>query len=167
MILSQRQYIRADRQLTKLYTIRRYNFPADKVLRKFGIVDLEGSISELETKIECFNKYSSGLTPIDLNALGNIAELLIMARLYLGMTQDELARGVGVTRQQISRLERTKYQTSSLKFIIRVKAFLEPKIEKRKIEQAPYEEPRRLRAPVIDVREIDKNRINQFPGRNW
>lgn len=145
MLFSHRQYIRAQRQLARLHTIRRYNYTAEMVLAKYGVKALEESIQALEADIQRYHHWLNGITPINLSVLDNVAEQLIMARIYCGMTQEQLAEHVGTNRQQINRLERTLYQTASLKFIMSIKEILKARVAEIKEHTGPYEERRRQR----------------------
>lgn len=62
--------------------------------------------------------------------MDNVAEQLVMARLYCGLTQEQLAEKTGTTRQQINRLEQTLYLTASWKFLMSRKVVLELEVAK-------------------------------------
>lgn len=57
-----------------------------------------------------------------------IGNLLINARIELGMTQNQLATRVGVSSQQIQRYERTKYKSIALCRLCQVAKVLEVKL---------------------------------------
>lgn len=145
MIFSHRQYVRAQRLLNRLYTVQLYKVPPEKVFARYGIKNVEESIRTTESEIERYSKWLDGITPIDFSIMDNVAEQLVMARLYCGLTQEQLAEKVGTTRQQINRLERTLYITASWKFLMSLKAVLEIEVAKIHEVMAPHEELRRQR----------------------
>jgi transcriptional regulator with XRE-family HTH domain len=101
----------ADRLGAYREELRAQGFSADEVERAVGLaVDLLGDLNE---EIRLYERIKSG----DLSgfrALRDVGPLLIAARLARGLSQRDLAERLGVHESQVSRDEKTEYQSVSL-----------------------------------------------------
>ena len=74
-----------------------------------------GMIRQLEDELCEYDKLKSGeLTLPSLERLDQIAPFLTKMRIARGVSQTELARRLGVSKQVISRYEETEYQTVAI-----------------------------------------------------
>lgn len=75
----------------------------------------EGMIRQLEDELHEYDRLKSGdlLLP-DVNRLDQIAPFIAKIRIAKGVSQTELARRLGVSKQVISRYEESDYQTVGL-----------------------------------------------------
>ena len=72
----------------------------------------EGMIRQLEDEIREYDELNSGaLTLPNLERLDQMAPFVTKMRIAKGVSQTELARRLGVSKQVISRYEETEYQT--------------------------------------------------------
>lgn len=75
----------------------------------------EGMIRQLEDDMREYDELKSGaLTLPDVERLDQIAPFVAKIRIARGVSQTELARRLGVSKQVISRYEETEYQTVSI-----------------------------------------------------
>jgi HTH-type transcriptional regulator / antitoxin HigA len=75
----------------------------------------EGMIRQLEDELSEYDKLKSGkLTLPKIDRLDQIAPFIAKIRIAKGVSQTELARRLGVTKQVISRYEETEYQTVAI-----------------------------------------------------
>jgi ribosome-binding protein aMBF1 (putative translation factor) len=75
----------------------------------------EGMIRQLEGDMREYDELTSGaLTLPDVERLDQIAPFVAKIRIARGISQTELARRLGVSKQVISRYEETEYQTVSI-----------------------------------------------------
>lgn len=70
--------------------------------------DLRGELTEYE------RLRSGGVSSFEASSLGELATLLVKARIARGWTQHRLAETLGVAEQQIQRYESTGYRSASL-----------------------------------------------------
>ena len=72
----------------------------------------EGMIRQLEDEVRQYDQMKSGdLTLPHLERLDQIAPSIVKIRIAKGLSQTELARRLGVSKQVISRYEESDYQT--------------------------------------------------------
>ena len=72
----------------------------------------EGMIRQLEDELSEYEKLKSGkLTLPKIDRLDQVAPFIAKIRIAKGVSQTELARRLGVSKQVISRYEETEYQT--------------------------------------------------------
>lgn len=76
---------------------------------------------QLQEEVECYQRIRRGDMP-ELANLAGLGQLLIAARIYLGLSQRELARRLGVDEYRVTRDERNAYHGISLE---RAQAILE------------------------------------------
>jgi len=75
----------------------------------------EGMIRQLEQELHEYDTLRSGkLTLPNVERLDQIAPFIASIRIARGVSQTELARRLGVTKQVISRYEETEYQTVAI-----------------------------------------------------
>ena len=75
----------------------------------------EGMIRQLEDDMREYDELMSGaLTLPNVERLDQIAPFVAKIRIARGVSQTELARRLGVSKQVISRYEETEYQTVSI-----------------------------------------------------
>jgi HTH-type transcriptional regulator/antitoxin HigA len=72
----------------------------------------EGMIRQLEDELREYNDLKSGELPLPhIERLDEIAPFIAKIRIAKGVSQTELARRLGVSKQVISRYEESDYQT--------------------------------------------------------
>jgi len=75
----------------------------------------EGMIRQLEDELHEYDELKSGeLTLPNVERLDQIAPFVAKMRIAKGLSQTELARRLGVSKQVISRYEETEYQTVAI-----------------------------------------------------
>jgi HTH-type transcriptional regulator/antitoxin HigA len=75
----------------------------------------EGMIRQLEDDMREYDELKSGaLTLPNVDRLDQVAPFVAKIRIARGVSQTELARRLGVSKQVISRYEETEYQTVSI-----------------------------------------------------
>jgi HTH-type transcriptional regulator / antitoxin HigA len=75
----------------------------------------EGMIRQLEDEMHEYDRLKSGqLTLPHVERLDQIAPFIAKIRIAKGVSQTELARRLGVSKQVISRYEETEYQTVAI-----------------------------------------------------
>ena len=75
----------------------------------------EGMIRQLEDELREYDEIKSGeLALPDVERLDQIAPFIAKMRIAKGVSQTELARRLGVSKQVISRYEETEYQTVAM-----------------------------------------------------
>jgi HTH-type transcriptional regulator/antitoxin HigA len=75
----------------------------------------EGMIRQLEDELREYDQLKSGeLTLPNVERLDQIAPFVAKMRIAKGVSQTELARRLGVSKQVISRYEETEYQTVAI-----------------------------------------------------
>ena len=72
----------------------------------------EGMIRQLESEMREYNQLKSGEIALPhVERLDQIAPFIVKTRIAKGVSQTELARRLGVSKQVISRYEESEYQT--------------------------------------------------------
>lgn len=75
----------------------------------------EGMIRQLEDELREYDELKSGgLTLPNVDRLDQIAPFIAKLRIAKGVSQTELARRLGVSKQVVSRYEETEYQTVAI-----------------------------------------------------
>jgi DNA-binding Xre family transcriptional regulator len=75
----------------------------------------EGMIRQLEDELREYDALKSGeLTLLNAKRLDQIAPLIARMRIAKGISQTELAKRLGVSKQVVSRYEEAEYQTVAL-----------------------------------------------------
>ena len=78
-------------------------------------------MEELREQVEAYERLSTGRSKeVVLEAVADLPKALIRARIAAGMTQEALARRLGVKPQQVQRYEATDYGSASFARILRV-----------------------------------------------
>ena len=78
-------------------------------------------MKELREQVEAYERLSAGRSrEVVLEAVEDLPNALIRARIAAGMTQEGLARRLGVKPQQVQRYEATGYESASFARILRV-----------------------------------------------
>ena len=75
----------------------------------------EGMIRQLEEELREYDDLKSGeLTLPNVERLDQIAPFIVKVRIAKGISQTELAKRLGVSKQVVSRYEETEYQTVAI-----------------------------------------------------
>ena len=75
----------------------------------------EGMIRQLEDELREYDELKSGDLPLpNVERLDQIAPFVAKMRIAKGVSQTELARRLGVSKQVVSRYEETEYQTVAI-----------------------------------------------------
>ena len=90
-------------------------------LRQAQVEAVRGQLEELRAQIADYESLRSGQqSALQLRSFANLPELLIRARIALGLSQRELAERLGLKEQQVQRYEATGYAGASLTRLIQV-----------------------------------------------
>jgi len=108
-----------DRTLAQIEGFRRALAKAEqeKPGKRSGAIrgSYEGMIRQLEDELREYDQVKSGeLTLPDVERLDQIAPFIAKVRIAKGVSQTELARRLGVSKQVISRYEESDYQTVAI-----------------------------------------------------
>ena len=81
----------------------------------------QSQMEELKQQVEAYERLNLGRSKIVvLEAVEDLPKALIRARIAAGMTQESLARRLGVKPQQVQRYEATDYESASFARILKV-----------------------------------------------
>ena len=95
-----------------LHKLEEYKGESDPILIQMKKDSLKSFIVEFEQEIKEYEDLKSGeICYVNLNSINNLHEVLIKTRLAYKMSQEELAKKVGTTQQQIQRWESGNYGT--------------------------------------------------------
>src|SRR5258708_4093690 len=119
MIKSDAQLSRTEAQLNAFRQtateLRRTRSNRPKEVMDAVIASHEGMIGKLEAEVQLYQDLNRGLLRLPrLLGLKDFGAQLVRFRIALGLTQEELAEMVGVTRQTINKHEEQGYQAAPL-----------------------------------------------------
>jgi ribosome-binding protein aMBF1 (putative translation factor) len=78
-------------------------------------------MEELQEQVEAYERLQAGKSKeVILDCVEDLPKALIRARIAAGMTQEGLARRLGVKPQQVQRYEATEYESASFARILKV-----------------------------------------------
>ena len=78
-------------------------------------------MEELREQVEAYERLNAGRSKeVVLEGVEDLPKALIRARIAAGMTQEGLARRLGVKPQQVQRYEATEYESASFARILKV-----------------------------------------------
>jgi ribosome-binding protein aMBF1 (putative translation factor) len=81
----------------------------------------QSQMEELRQQVEAYERLQAGKSKgVVLEAVEDLPKALIRARIAAGMTQEGLARRLGVKPQQVQRYEATDYESASFARILKV-----------------------------------------------
>jgi ribosome-binding protein aMBF1 (putative translation factor) len=81
----------------------------------------QSQMKELREQVEAYEQLNLGQSKeVVLEAVEDLPKALIRARIAAGMTQEGLARRLGVKPQQVQRYEATEYESASFARIVKV-----------------------------------------------
>jgi ribosome-binding protein aMBF1 (putative translation factor) len=81
----------------------------------------QSQTEELQEQVEAYERLHVGKSKeVILDAVEDLPKALIRARIASGMTQEGLARRLGVKPQQVQRYEATEYESASFARILKV-----------------------------------------------
>ncbi len=128
MILSDKQLTISSRELASLRETLEQLETAPSSEGRAGerrLNDVKSRIVKLKKDIRAYRSLRRGaVTGAKCASLGDLANLLIEARIMSHMTQSQLARTVGVQPQQIQRYEATGYAGAGLRKVIEISGAL-------------------------------------------
>ncbi len=126
MIKNERQYRITKAQVEKFANAiaalkARSDVPVRPALRKLELDGLKSQLQDLKAELQEYEALRSGRrTSIALDSIEELPKTLIKARIAAGLSQEELARKLGLKPQQIQRYEATNYQSASMERINQV-----------------------------------------------
>lgn len=126
MIKNERQYRITRTQAARfrraiVNTRSRHDPGVHPVLRTAQIAALRSQLQDLKAELREYEALRSGRRTISmLPLLAKLPHSLIRARIARGLTQEELARKLGVKAQQVQRYEATDYRSASLQRLAKV-----------------------------------------------
>jgi ribosome-binding protein aMBF1 (putative translation factor) len=78
-------------------------------------------VEELQEQVAAYERLNAGRSKeVVLEAVEDLPKALIRARIAAGLTQEGLARRLGVKPQQVQRYEATEYESASFARIVKV-----------------------------------------------
>jgi len=81
----------------------------------------QSQVEELREQVEAYDRLNTGESKeVVLEGVEDLPKALIRARIAAGMTQEGLARRLGVKPQQVQRYEATEYESASFARILKV-----------------------------------------------
>ena len=81
----------------------------------------QSQMDELQEQVQAYERLHFGNSKeVALEAVEDLPKALIRARIAAGMTQEGLARRLGVKPQQVQRYEATEYESASFARILKV-----------------------------------------------
>ena len=96
-------------------------------------------IGELEQEIAEYDRLKSGqITKFPIESLQDLPNVMIKARIAVGMTQKELAEKIGVQEQQIQRYEANNYRAVGLDRLQEVMSALDIRISQAVMQLGTY-----------------------------
>jgi ribosome-binding protein aMBF1 (putative translation factor) len=82
---------------------------------------VQSQMEELAEQVEAYERLNAGRSKgVVLEGVEDLPKALIRARIAAGMTQESLARRLGVKPQQVQRYEATEYGSASFARILKV-----------------------------------------------
>lgn len=121
MIKNQREYLITKSQASKLTAaLKREPQSISKkalhpLLKKAQTDALRSQLADLRAEMKQYEALQSGKRQkLSVNAIDDLPQALIQGRIASGLTQKELAEGLGLKEQQIQRYEATNYASASL-----------------------------------------------------
>ena len=101
-------------------------------LRRAEVDALKSQLEGLETEIKQYQSLRSGRRrTLALEQIEDLAKTLIQARIAAGLSQEGLAKKLGIKAQQIQRYEATDYRSASLERVNEVVRVLGVKLLRR------------------------------------
>ena len=96
-------------------------------------------IGELEQEIAEYDRLKSGqITKFPIESLQDLPNVMIKARIAVGMTQKELAEKIGVQEQQIQRYEANNYRAVGFDRLQEVMSALDIRISQAVMQLGTY-----------------------------
>lgn len=140
VIKSQHQYTHTRKQATMWREVKRQ---VERMVGNYSISNpeavlqqLENHIAGLELAVREFDD-AVAMSPVDeLRVISEAPGVLIRARLRAGLSQEQLAQRIGMSRQSITKYENQNYDGASLKTVRSIIAVLLPALERRDRFQA-------------------------------
>jgi len=102
------------------------------LIKQAQIEAVRGQLATLEREVDDYEALRSGaVSSFELDALAELPEGLIRARIAAGLTQRELAGRLGLKEQQVQRYEATRYEGASFTRLVEVANAIGVKVRKR------------------------------------
>jgi len=90
---------------------------------------LQSQYDELREQIEEYEALTSGRRKdLEVDSFDELPEILIQARIAMGLTQKALAERLGLKEQQVQRYEATEYRSASLSRLTEIVKALDVKV---------------------------------------
>jgi HTH-type transcriptional regulator / antitoxin HipB len=135
MITNQYQYRQTKTQLRKFQEAianlqKRPLGKTDAIMRQAEINAMHSTCEDLQTEITTFdNLKNNSQLEFSTDNLEQLPLGLVQARIARGLTQEQLAKRLGVPKQQVQRDEETLYTSASLHRLAKVANVLGVRIE--------------------------------------
>jgi ribosome-binding protein aMBF1 (putative translation factor) len=142
MILNERQYMITKAQIKKFQSaienLKKKVPPEDneneKLRHQSYLGSLNGQLEELLEQVEEYeNLKARKIDKLECSSLEELPEALIKARIFRGLTQEQLAELLNVKEQQVQRDEANQYANSSFTKILKVQRALDIEIREEVI----------------------------------
>jgi ribosome-binding protein aMBF1 (putative translation factor) len=142
MILNERQYMITKAEIKKFQSaienLKKKVPPEDneneKLRHQSYLGSLNGQLEELLEQVEEYeNLKARKIHRLECKSLEELPEALIKARIFRGLTQEQLAEILNVKEQQVQRDEANMYANSSFTKILKVQRALDIEIREEVI----------------------------------
>ncbi|MBE9249352.1 helix-turn-helix domain-containing protein [Dolichospermum sp. LEGE 00240] len=142
MILNERQYMITKAEIKKFQSaienLKKKVPPEDneneKLRHQSYLGSLNGQLEELLDQVEEYeNLKARKIHRLECKSLEELPEALIKARIFRGLTQEQLAKILNVKEQQVQRDEANMYANSSFTKILKVQRALDIEIREEVI----------------------------------
>jgi HTH-type transcriptional regulator / antitoxin HigA len=168
VILTDEQLIFTEESLAELKEAYKAVSNPVNVIETIEKSSLESMIEQLNAEIRVYNE--ARLQRIELKDTLEISELreqLILNRIYMGVSQDELARALNIFKQNLIRLEATRYENAKLSLLIKCSEALNKPIKVvteciEGKEREIYNNKTSLEIPLLDLIPI-----KELVKKNW
>lgn len=144
MITNKREYSVTRGQVSRLATAlanargRQPGVEIDPLIHAAELQAMESEHRRLQSELDEYDALERGETPRRSAArLQDLPEVLIQARIASGMTQRELAEGLGIREQQVQRYEATRYRGASFDRLVDIARLLGVHVEQTALFAAP------------------------------
>ena len=124
MIMNERQYGVTKSQLAKLESVLALSKEAgkgkmDPKIYRAMIAGIESQMAELQQDLRKYEELMKG-KQLRLPSVNDLGTLIIKGRIARRLTQEALAKRIGVATQQVQRYEATRYRSAGLARILMI-----------------------------------------------
>lgn len=168
MILTDEQLTFTEESLAELKEAYKVVCNPANVIEIIEKNSIESMVEQLNAEIRVYTEARQQRIELkDTLEISELREQLILNRIYMGVSQDELARAINISKQNLIRLEATRYENAKLSLLIKCsKALNKPiKVVTECIEgkeREIYNNKTSLEIPLLDLIPI-----KELVKKNW